>query len=200
MRSARLWLVGALVASGALLAADPAPANTAQIPRPAPELTIQMAGKQVQLRQYRGLVCAVAFMSTQCPHCQHLAGVLAGLQTEYAPKGVQMLGVVFNPEAITDMANFTTAFARNMFPVGMSTDAIVASFVQHPPGIHYIPMIAFIDKQGIIRGQHLGINDADFFDQKTEVQNIRGELDKILKEPVIQLPKSDARKTDVKKK
>ena len=200
MRAVKIVFIVALVAAGALMAADPAPASTAQIPRKAPELLIQMAGKQISLSQYKGFVCAVAFMSTQCPHCQHLAGVLAGLQTEYAPKGVQMLGVVFNPEAITDMANFTTAFARNMFPVGMSTDAIVASFVQHPPGIHYIPMIAFIDKQGIIRGQHLGINDADFFDQKTEVQNIRGELDKILKEPVIQLPKADAKKADVKKK
>ena len=62
-----------------------------------------MPGKQVMLSQYHGYVCAVAFMSTTCPHCQHLAGVLSALQQEYAPKGVQILGVVFNPEANTEL-------------------------------------------------------------------------------------------------
>jgi len=183
-------------AAVALIAADPAPGPPAQIPRKAPELVIQMPGKQMLLSQFRGYVCAVAFMSTTCPHCQHLAGVLAVLQQEYAPKGVQMLGVVFNPEANTDLANFTAVYARNLFPVGMSTDPVVATFVQHPQGIHYIPMIAFIDKQGVIRAQHLGINDAPFFEEKVEVPNIRGELDKILASPIVKLPAP----ADVKKK
>jgi thiol-disulfide isomerase/thioredoxin len=176
-----------LMAAAALFAADPIPGPQPQIPRKAPELIIQMPGKQMLLSQFKGYICAVAFMSTTCPHCQHLAQVLSVLQQEYAPQGVQMLGVVFNPEANTDLANFTKVYARGMFPVGMSTDSIVAEFVQHPPGIHYIPMLAFIDKHGIIRGQHLGLTDKEFFEEKVEVQNIRGELDKIIKEPLIQL-------------
>jgi hypothetical protein len=156
-----------------------------------------MAGKSVELSQFKGYICAVAFMSTTCPHCQHLATVLSVLQQEYASKGVQMLGVVFNPEATTDLPGFTAMYAKNMFPVGMSTDNIVAAFVQHPPGIHYIPMMTFIDKQGVIRSQHLGIDDKEFFNEAVEAQNVRGDLDKILKEPVIKLP---AAKTDVKKK
>src|SRR5271165_5772988 len=113
-----------------------------QIPRKAPELVIQMPGKQVMLSQYQGYICAVAFMSTTCPHCQHLATVLGPIQQEYASKGVQVLGVVFNPEANTELLNFTRVYAHDFFPVGMSTDATVAAFVQHPPGIHYIPMMA----------------------------------------------------------
>jgi thiol-disulfide isomerase/thioredoxin len=186
-----------LLTAAAMFAADVTPGPQAQIPRKAPELYIQLQGKQIQLSQYRGYVCAVAFMSTTCPHCQHLAQVLTGIQQEYASKGVQVLGVVFNPEAVTDYVNFGAVFARNMFPVGMSTDAIVASFVQHPPGIHYIPMMAFIDKQGVIRSQHLGINDKEYFDEKVEVQNIRNDLDKILKEPAVRLP---AAQGEVKKK
>jgi thiol-disulfide isomerase/thioredoxin len=177
-----------LLAAATLLAADPAPGPQPQLPRKAPELVIQMPGKQMLLSQYRGYVCVVAFMSTTCPHCQHLAQVLAELQPEYSSKGVQVLGVVFNPEAVAEAGNFAHVYAKNMFPVGMSTDQIVADFVQHPPGIHYIPMIAFIDKQGVIRSQHLGLTDKEFFEEKVEVQNIRGDLDKILKEPVIQLP------------
>jgi thiol-disulfide isomerase/thioredoxin len=162
--------------------------TAADIPRQAPELTIYMQGRPVQLSQYKGYICAVAFMSTTCPHCQHLATVLAPIQQEYAVKGVQVLGVVFNPEANIDLPAFTRTFAKGMFPIGMSTEELAASFVQHPPGIHYIPMMVFIDKHGVIRAQHLGIDDGAFFADAVEVQNIRNELDKIIKEPTIALP------------
>jgi hypothetical protein len=49
-------------------------------------------------------------------------------------------------------------------------------------------MIVFIDKNGIIRAQHLGANDSQFFEEKVEVQNIKNELDKIIQEPTIKLP------------
>jgi thiol-disulfide isomerase/thioredoxin len=190
--AAAAWLT-----AGGLFAADATPGPPPQIPRKSPELQIQLPGKQIELSQFRGLVCAVAFMSTTCPHCQHLATVLGPIQQEYAPKGVQVLGVVFNPQANVDLANFTKMYARDMFPVGMSTDPVVAAYLQHPPGVHYIPMMAFLDKQGVIRAEHLGLTDAQFFEEKVEIQNIRGELDKILKEPVIKLP---GEKNNVKKK
>jgi thiol-disulfide isomerase/thioredoxin len=178
-----------LLAAAALSAADTtAPVPGPQLPRKAPELVILMPGKQVLLSDYKGYICAVAFMSTTCPHCQHLATVLGPIQQEYAPKGVQVLGVVFNPEANTDLSMFARTFARNLFPIGMSTEPKVVEFVQHPPGIHYIPMMDFIDKQGVIRTQHLGINDQAFFTEATLVQNIKGDLDKIIKEPSVQLP------------
>jgi len=180
-----------LAAAATLCAADTvAPGSGPRIPRMAPELVIQMPGKPVLLSQYRGYICAVAFMSTTCPHCQHLAGVLGPIQQEYAPKGVQVLGVVFNPEANTGLLDFTRTFARSLFPIGMSTDQKVAAFVQHPPGIHYIPMMAFIDKHGVIRAQHLGIDEekAKFFADNVEVQNIKNELDKIIQKPAVTVP------------
>ncbi len=176
-----------LVADAALFADDPTAGPQPQIPRKAPELAIQVPGKQMQLSQFKGYICVLAVMSTTCPHCQHLATVLSGLQQEYAPKGVQMLGVVTNVEANTQLGNFTAVYARKMFPVGMSTDPVTREFLQHPPGGTYFPNLAFIDKQGVIRGEHLGATDAPFFAESTEVQNIRGELEKILKEPVIHL-------------
>jgi thiol-disulfide isomerase/thioredoxin len=177
--------------------AGPAP----QVPRKAPELIMQLPDKQLLLSNFKGYTCVLAFMSTTCPHCQHLATVLAQLAPELAPKGVQMLGVVFNPEAITERGNFQAVFAHNAFPVGMSTDAIVAEFVQHPPGIHYIPMLVFIDKNGIIRSQHLAATDSNYFREDSEVQNIKADLDRIFKEPTIQLPGSKAAvKKDLKKK
>jgi thiol-disulfide isomerase/thioredoxin len=177
-----------MMAAATLCAAETAaPGSGPQIPRNAPELVIQLPGRQMKLSNFRGYICVVAFMSTTCPHCQHLATVLGPIQQEYAPKGVQVLGVVFNPEANTDLPNFSRLYAQNLFPIGMSTDEIVTAFVQHPPGIHYIPMIAFIDKHGVIRAQHLGIDEqkAPFF---ADPQNIKNELDKIIKEPTVMVP------------
>ena len=184
-----------LLAAGTLCAADAtAPAAGPQIPRKAPELAIQLPDRQLLLSSYRGYICVVAFMSTTCPHCQHLASVLGPIQQEYAPKGVQVLGVVFNPEANIGLPAFSRAYARDLFPIGMSTDETVAAFVQHPPGIHYIPMIAFIDKHGVIRAQHLGINDGVFFTENVEVQNIKDELDRIIKDPIVTLPEPAVKK------
>ena len=187
-------LISLFLAAGALLSAadSTAPGTGPQIPRKAPELVIQMPGRPpLLLSHYRGYICAIAFMSTTCPHCQHLAGVLGPIQQEYAPKGVQVLGAVFNPEANTEWGAFTHTFAHDLFPIGITTDTTVGEFVEHPPGIKYIPMMVFIDKQGVIRAQHLGIDEekAHFFVEATEVQNIKGELDKIIKQPSIALPK-----------
>ena len=101
-----LLSAASVFAAVTLFAADPA-APEPTIPRKAPELTIQMPGKQIQLSQYKGYVCVLAFMSTECPHCQHLAAVLSLMQQDYSSKGVQMLGVVFNAEATTNLAGFT---------------------------------------------------------------------------------------------
>jgi hypothetical protein len=183
MRSFALSGALTLAAALALCAANPTAKPGPVLPRKSPELVIQMPGRQVLLSQFRGHACAIAFMITTCAHCQHLAGVLGPIQQEYAPKGVQVLGVLFNPEANLEMSNFARAFAHNLFPIGMSTDDTVAEFLQHPPGMHYVPMMAFIDKQGIIRAEHLGINDSGFFAEAVEVHNIRNEIDRLLTLP-----------------
>ena len=175
-------------AAASLWAADATPGMQPQIPRQSPELAIQLPGKVIQVSQYKGYIVMVAFMSTTCSHCQHLAGLMAALQPEYAPKGVQMLGVTINAEANTDLPNFTRVFAHNAFPIGLSVEPIVKKYLEHPPGLPYFPMVAFLDKHGVIRAEHLGATDPTYFDERMEVQNIRGELDKIIAQPTVQLP------------
>jgi thiol-disulfide isomerase/thioredoxin len=171
-----------------LCAADPTSGPQPEIPRQAPELLIQMPGKVIQLSQYKGYICALAFMSTTCPHCQHMTQMLAAMVPEYSQKGVQMLGVTLNAEANTELPNFNKVFAHNAFPIGMSVEPIARKFLEHPAGMTYFPMIVFIDKKGVIRAEHLGATDPNFFDERVEVQNIRFELDKIIAQPTVPLP------------
>jgi peroxiredoxin len=159
----------------------------AQVPRKAPEFVFQMTdGPQQLLSQYRGKTIVLAFMFTTCPHCQHTAQVLTKVQTEYAERGVQVLGACFDDGAATRTQQFNKQLGLN-FPVGISNQGSVLEFVQHPPTEPYfVPILVFIDKTGMIRSQYVG--DEKFLNNQ-EV-NIRAEIDKMLKGPGRAAPKS----------
>jgi peroxiredoxin len=149
-----------------------------QVPRPAPDFTISLPdGRKVPLSQYRGKAVALAFVSTTCPHCQHLAGVLNPIQAEYGPKGVQVLMCAFDDNAATGVPGFISAY-RPVYPMGWADRTLVLGLMDisiMTPG--YVPKLVFIDAKGMIREQHEG--QEPYF--QDEVKNIRGSLDELLK-------------------
>jgi thiol-disulfide isomerase/thioredoxin len=180
-------LLPALALAASLLAQAPASKSTEApkfAPHPAGEFVIHMPdGTDKLLTSYKGKLVVLAFMYTTCPHCQHLAGVLAKIQTDYAAKGVQVVGATFDQNAKRDVANFNKVFGVN-FPCGYSTEAPVLQFMHSPPG-YFIPMLSFIDRTGTIRNQILPKGDggpAEQFLAEDKVEgNIRKEIDKYLK-------------------
>jgi hypothetical protein len=76
--------------------------------------------------------------------------------------------------------NFNRQF-KPTFPVGWAPRDSVVEYLQHPPdkGMH-MPNVVFIDRGGNIRAQYQG--DPPFFGGDDEEKNIRGEIDKLLKE------------------
>ena len=75
----------------ALLSVTAPVAEAINVPRPSPELVINLHdGKQVLLSQYRGKVVVVAFILTWCPHCQKTIGYLIKDQNTYGPRGFQV--------------------------------------------------------------------------------------------------------------
>jgi peroxiredoxin len=154
------------------------PGIGAQIPRKAPEFVFRMAdGSQQLLSMYKGKEIVLAFMYTTCPHCQKTAGVLATIQKEYAAKGVQMLGAVFDSGADQRVLGFQKQLGLN-FPVGVSDTRTVLEYLQVPvTDPYFVPILVFIDKRGMIRSQYIG--DEKFLaNQET---NIRAEIDKFLR-------------------
>jgi len=155
-----------------------APGFGAKIPRKAPEFVFQMVdGPQQLLSQYKGKTIVLAFMYTTCPHCQKTAQALAAIQKEYAAKGVQVLGAVFDQGAASRVQEFDKSLGLN-FPCGYSEQKPVLEFMQMPLNDPYfVPILAFIDKHGMVRSQYIG--DEKFLEHQDV--NIRAELDKILK-------------------
>ena len=121
------------------------------VPRPAPELKIiQGSGAITTLSSYRGRVVLLAFISTQCVHCQRASAVFEQLGREYAGK-VKVAEVAFDEGA--DGLAFKKRFGLT-FPVGTSSSDAAHSFLGIPAGARLgTPQVVAIDRAGIIRAQ-----------------------------------------------
>lgn len=147
-------------------------------PRPAPELTIHMIGSpDLKLSADKGKPVLLAFLNTGCTHCQHFAQELTGFQKDYGPKGLRVLAVVFDKEARTGLAHFRDQFVKG-YPIGYSDEATVLAWLkQRPEDGYFVPIVAFINRRGVIESQHFG-DDNLFQDPET---NIRKKLDQLVK-------------------
>jgi peroxiredoxin len=159
-----------------------APLAGATLPRLAPDFTINLTnGRQLQLSQYRGKVVVLAFILTTCSHCQRTTGYLNKLQAELGPRGLQVVESAIEENARGNVAGFVQQF-QTQYPVGYNTNTVqVLDFLQHPTMmIPHMPLLAFIDRQGVIRAQHEG-NEEPFFGPEHE-QYLRNQIELLLKE------------------
>jgi len=149
------------------------------VPRPSPEFVIKGFNGQVLLSQFRGKTVLLAFIQTTCPHCQNSVGILSRIQGEYGSRGFQALAAAFNEMAAQLLPEFVNRF-RPGFPVGFASRESVTEYLQIPSNVPFnVPTYVFIDKKGVIQGQHTG--GGKFFE--AEERNIRITLDALLKEP-----------------
>ncbi len=207
MNMRRLFaLLPAVALATALFAQAPVAKKEASVtPRKADEFVIHMIdGSQKLLSSYRGKTLVIAFMYTTCTHCQHTAGVLAKVQTEYAAKGVQVLGVTIDQGAKDGTKTFIQFTGAN-FPVGYSTPELAMKWLHGPPDGWYVPMLAFVDQTGTVRSQYVVLDPGDTASKWLEGQdsdpktgdkgNIRKELDKLLKAAAPHAPAKSAPKS-----
>ena len=160
-----------------LTLAAPLATRGAEFPRPAPKLVFKAGNQTIDLAHYRGKVVVTEFLSTQCPACQDCARLINRLAPEYAPKGVQFLGVAINKGAEWLVDDFVKRFDL-VFPVGALGEDEGRSFLQlsimNP---FLVPHVAFIDRQGNIQAQRGG-EEQGFFAAKETI--IRQEIAKLL--------------------
>ncbi len=177
-------LLPAVALATSLMAQAPlAPKGPFAVPRPAGEFVVHMVdGSQKLLSSYKGKVVVMPFMFTTCTHCQHTAGVLAKVETEYAGKGVQVLGVTIDPGAKEGIPAFLKITGAN-FPVGYSAQDQALKFLHAPADGWYVPMLAFIDQSGMVRSEYVVMDpgDASATWLANQEVNIRKELDALVK-------------------
>lgn len=162
-----------------------APLVGATLPRRSPEFAVKLTtGRQLLLSTYRGKVVVLMFVSTDCSHCQTTSQLMESIQKEYRPRGLQTMAVAFNDMAMMLVPGFISKTGAT-FPVGFGARESVFAYLQRSLTIQtYVPIMVFIDRQGMIRGQYVG--DDKFFENPEK--NIRGMLETLLKEPAANPP------------
>lgn len=152
-----------------------------EVPRPSPEVTINMTdGSTVQLSHYKGKVVALMFFLTTCPHCQHTAEVLTGIQRDFGLQGFQVLAAAINPNPQINVPQFIKDFHTN-FPVGYIDIAFTGPYMQLNPNVRpFVPFLSFIDRNGVIQAQYTG---SDQFFAGDQDKTIRAEVEKLLASP-----------------
>ena len=155
--------------------------QAANIPRKPPDFAIALSnGKQTALSRYQGKVVALVFILTTCPHCQGAVRCLTEDQNEFGPRGFQALGSAIEDTARTALPGFLRQF-NPPFPVGYNQLRAALDFMQHPPMVGpRMPLIAFMDRQGILRAQYEG--QEPFLAQDQMAKNIRAKIVELLDE------------------
>ncbi len=157
------------------------PLAAADVPRKAPELAVQLPeGKQVLLSQYRGKVVLLAFVHTTCPHCQHDSAIIEQLYKEYGSRGFQPIDIAFNDGAAALVQDFTSQLGLT-YPVGWAPRDTVLAYLQYSyVEPLYVPQLIVVDRKGIIRAQHGGMDEF----LKDVEPNLRKVIEPLLNEPV----------------
>ncbi|HUA58667.1 MAG TPA: TlpA disulfide reductase family protein [Verrucomicrobiae bacterium] len=166
-----------------LALALPALARAVDLPRKALDFTIQMnSGKPLQLSQYKGKTIVMLFILTTCPHCQKAVSCLSKDTAEFTPRGLQVLAAAVEEGAAAHVPDFIRVF-KPAFPVGYTADYdAVFRFMQHSPkAVPHMPLVAFIDRTGMIRAQYEG-TDAFLQDPVIEA-NLRKGIADLLAQP-----------------
>jgi peroxiredoxin len=152
---------------------------SATIPRQSPDFPIELPnGKTVKVSDYRGKVLCLGLILTTCPHCQKTTQLLEGMYPEFAPKGFAVVEAALNQNP--DVPNFVSQFK---VPWSVGTAGVMAAldYIQWPKDKRpLVPFVVFIDRQGVIRSQYTGADEA-FFDANQE-QHLRDEITKLLNE------------------
>jgi len=130
-----------------------------------PEL-IDIQGYQKILQKYKGKPLLVNFWATWCEPCRDEYPMLNELAKQYAPKGLQVVGVNFDQDG--DLILMRRFLARNkpIFPNYRKKKGDEEAFAQAVmPGYNgALPATFFYARDGQQVGHVLGAGDHDSFD------------------------------------
>jgi thiol-disulfide isomerase/thioredoxin len=139
-------------------------AVAAQASKPAPALHLKIIdGRDFHLADYKGKVVLLNFWATWCPPCRQEIPELIKLQREYRSQGLQIVGVTYPPQNVSQVRQFARRVKIN-YPVVVGTKQTKLLFAS----TETLPITAIIDTEGNLRDVIEGIMYRDEFDEKVK--------------------------------
>jgi peroxiredoxin len=128
----------------------------------APDFSLKdLKGKRARLGDYRGKVVLVNFWATWCAPCKAEMPELVRWQNEYKDRGLQILGITFQPYRAVDVREAARRLKIN-YPILLDTGGVADLYEV----ADVLPLTVVIDRDGNIRDRIKGIMDAEEFEQK----------------------------------
>jgi cytochrome c biogenesis protein CcmG/thiol:disulfide interchange protein DsbE len=129
----------------------------------APDFTIQsFDGQSVTLSQLRGKVVVINFWASWCLPCREEAAYLEETWRKYKDKGVVFLGV----DWVDTEAN-ARAYIKE-FDITYPNGPDIGTEAAQDYRIQGVPETFYVDRQGVLRGVHIGPLKAPELDNKIE--------------------------------
>jgi thiol-disulfide isomerase/thioredoxin len=151
-------VVVAVVAAGMLyfgfhMARRSGPAPGMAKPTAAPDFTLEsLNGKSLRLSDLRGKAVLLNFWATWCAPCKIEMPWFVELQSEYGPKGLQIVGVAMDDSSKEDIAKFAQDMGVN-YPVLLGKEAVGEAY----GGVPALPESFFIGRDGKIVDKIIGL-------------------------------------------
>jgi len=177
--------IAALLVSGGLAVAASAATSAATVLRPSPEFALaQPGGSTILLSSLQGKVVVLEFLFIKSAHCLRVARMLSKLHEELGPRGLQALGVVFDPpNAEPGDGQLIAAIADSIkltFPLGYTSKESVDSYLDRARDeVLNIPQIVVIDRAGTIRAASGGRGGDASLENESSLRQL---LDALLRE------------------
>jgi peroxiredoxin len=135
----------------------------------APDFTLtNLDGKSVHLRDFRGRVVVINFWATWCEPCRTEMPLLQSAYRVNQPLGLEILAVNFD-EPRSEVQEF-----RDQMFLGFTMLLDPGGVIQRLYRVSGYPTTFFLDREGVIRAQHVGDLNESQLDEHLESAGIGG--------------------------
>ncbi len=153
-------VVGFTIVAWNRFGTDPSLVRSPLIGRPAPEFSRPgLDGGTVSSADFEGRVYVVNFWASWCVPCRQEAPHLQSFYERWSPRGVGMVGIVYN-DRLADARQFREEFGLR-FPQAMDPDGVAAIDF----GVFGVPETYVIDQRGTVMAKLIGAVGPETLDQ-----------------------------------
>jgi thiol-disulfide isomerase/thioredoxin len=157
--------IGYTIGLLALLAAGQAGAIT-RGDTPPDDLGLDSHGNQVHVSDQRGKVLVISFWASWCGYCRKELPVLAGLQDAAGKDRVEVIAI-----NTMDDRDVYLALRRKLKDIQLTMTRDASGSVGEAYGVHTIPHLFIIDREGAIAYEHSGYGEESLQEIVDEVNH-----------------------------
>ena len=159
MQKAQQDQVNLTPANSATSSADPSedPMAKTMTGKVAPSFTlVDLEGKKVSLKDYKGRPVLVNFWATWCAPCKLEMPWFEEFRQKYAPQGFEILGIA-EDDAGKDVIAKAVKRINVSYPILLTDQKVAPAY----GGVDYLPESFYVDRNGIVEIQTSGLGSKD---------------------------------------